>query len=207
MSHIATLLHGPTSPFARKARIEIIERGIDDLVRQVAVTVRVPENEVLLHNPTGKVPALIVNEGPDKGLVLLESSLICEYLDTIGDAPPFLPAEGPARWRERAMDAYAHALMDAIAWRTREFRKPEEFQYRPFIAYEFERAERCFDDLESRVDELSAIPLTHSRILLAICLDYSLFRFPDLDWRPSRPRLADWYARMAARPSFIETAP
>jgi len=207
MSHIATLLHSPTSPFARKARIEIIERGLGDLVQQTAVTVRVPENQVLLHNPTGKVPALIVENGPDKGLVLLESSLICEYLDTIGKAPPLMPAEGAERWRERAMDAYAHALMDAIAWRVREFRKPEEFQYRPFIAYEFERAERCFDDLEALVDELAVIPLSHSRILLAICLDYSLFRFPELDWRPSRPRLAEWHERLAARPSFIETAP
>jgi glutathione S-transferase len=205
--HHATLLFGPTSPFARKARIEIIERGIEDLVRQVPVTVRVPENEVLLHNPTGKVPALVVDDGPNKGLVMVESTLICEYLDTIGDAAPFLPPEGPARWRERAMDAYAHSLMDAIAWRTREFRKPEEFQYRPFIAYEFERAERCFDDLEGRAGELAEVRLSHSRILLAICLDYSLFRFPELDWRPNRPRLAAWYEAIAARPSFTATAP
>ena len=63
------------------------ERGIGELVREVAVTVRTPENEVLNHSPTGKVPALVVDEGPDKGLVLLESSPICEYLDTIGNAP------------------------------------------------------------------------------------------------------------------------
>ena len=205
--HQATLLYGPTSPFARKPRIEIIERGIGALIRQVAVTVRVPENEVLLHSPTGKVPALVVGEEPNKGLVLVESTQICEYLDTIGDAPPLMPAEGPERWRERAMDAYAHSLLDAIAWRVREFRKPEEFQYGPFIAYEFERAERCFDDLESRIEELSSIQLSHSRILLAICLDYSLFRFPGLDWRPSRPRLAEWYEAITPRPSFVATAP
>ncbi len=205
--HQATLLYGPTSPFARKARIEIIERGIQNHVRQVAVTVRTPENEVLLHSPTGKVPALVVDDGLNQGIVMVESTLICEYLDTIGDAPPLMPAAGPERWAERALDAYAHSLMDAIAWRTREFRKPEEFQFRPFIAYEFERAERCFDDLEQRVEELSAAEISHSRILLAICLDYSLFRFPDLDWRPTRPRLADWYARMTARPSFIATKP
>ena len=203
----ATLLYGPTSPFARKARIAIAERGIGDLVRQVAVTVRTPENEVLLHSPTGKVPALVVNEGPEEGVVMVESSLICEYLDTIGDAPPLLPPSGPAHWRERALDAYAHALLDSVAWRTREFRKPEDFQYQPFIAYEFERAERCFDDLESRVDELASVTLSHGRILLAITLDYCLFRFPDLDWRSNRPRLAEWYRGMAERDSFIATAP
>lgn len=162
---------------------------------------------MLQHSPTGKVPALVVNEGPEKGLVLIESTLICEYLDTIGDAAPLLPPARPEHWLERALDAYAHALMDSIAWRTREFRKPEAFQYQPFVAYEHERAERCFDDLEARAGGLAKGPLSHGRILLAIALDYSLYRFPELDWRPARPRLTAWYEDMAARPSFRATAP
>ena len=112
-----THYYGPTSPFARKVRIAVAERDLGQLVREVPVTVRTPGNLVLQVNPTGKVPALVVEEGRDKGLVLLESTLICEYLEQFGDAPPLLPKEGRAHWEERALDAYAHALMDSIAWR------------------------------------------------------------------------------------------
>jgi glutathione S-transferase len=201
------LFHTPTSPFALKVRIAIRERGLTDMVEEIVATVRVPENEVLYHNPTGKVPALVVDEGPDAGLVLVESTLICEYLDQIGDAPPFLPPEGRARWDERALDAYAHALMDSLAWRTREFRKPEADQYGPFIAYEHGRAMRCFAELEGQVDELEQAEVSLSRILLALCLYYQSWRFPDQDWRTTSPRLAAWYERMVARPSFKDTAP
>ena len=87
--------------------IAVAERGLGNLVREVAVTVRTPENLVLGVNPTGKVPCLVVEDGPEKGLVFLESSLICEYLEEHGDAPPLLPGSAPGssagrRGRSRA---------------------------------------------------------------------------------------------------------
>ena len=201
-----TLYYGLTSPFARKVRIAVAERGLGNLVREVAVTVRTPKNLVLGVNPTGKVPCLVVEDGPEKGLVFLESSLICEYLEEHGDAPPLLPPSGPERWRERAFDAYAHALLDSIAWRTREFRKPDEYQYGPFIEYEAERIERCLNDLEGQADMLPGAPLSLGRILLACALDYMLLRFPDWEWRQTYQGLSDWHAAMVQRPSFQATS-
>jgi glutathione S-transferase len=32
-------------------------------------------------------------------------------------------------------------------------------------------------------------------------------RNPDFRWRPGRPKLCDWFGRIAARPSFTLTAP
>lgn len=201
------LFHTPTSPFALKVRVAIRERGLEGMVREVAANVRTPENEVLAHNPTGKVPALVVDEGRDKGLVLLESTIICEYLEQFGDGPGLLPKEGRAMWEERALDAYAHALMDSLAWRTREFRKPEADQYGPFIEYEQGRAMRCFAELEGQMDELERVEISLSRIMLPLCLYYQSWRFPDQDWRTGSPRLAGWYDRMIARPSFAAVLP
>ena len=201
------LFHTPTSPFALKVRVAIRERGLEDLVHEISATVRTPENEVLTHNPTGKVPTLVVDEGRDKGLVLLESTLIGEYLEQFGDAPPLMPKEGRLLWEERALDAYAHALMDSLAWRTREFRKPEADQYGPFIAYEQARAMRCFAELEAQVDELERVEISLSRIMLPLCLYYQSWRFPDQDWRTGSPHLARWYDRMIARPSFQSVLP
>ena len=196
-----------TSPFALKVRVAIRERGLEAIVTEVETKVRGPENEVLEHNPTGKVPALVIDDGSDKGLVLLESTLIGEYLEQFGNAPPLMPKEGRAMWDERALDAYARSLMDSLAWRTREFRKPEADQYGPFIAYEQGRAMRCFAELEGQMDELERLEISLSRIMLVLCLYYQSWRFPDQDWRTDSPRLAGWYERMIARPSFQSVLP
>jgi glutathione S-transferase len=202
-----TLYHTPTSPFARKVRIVLRERGLMDRIYEFHAQLRSAENEVLAVNPTGKVPALTVDEGMQKGLVLLESTTICDFLEELGDAPPLQPKSGPERWHEKGLDSYAHALLDSIAWRSREFRRPEGERSAGFVSYEAERQERCFDDLEKRVDELAAKKISISRILFAVALDFFLLRLPEYDWRPSRPRLAEWHAGMARRPSFEETKP
>lgn len=200
-----TLYHTPTSPFARKVRIVARERGLMDRIYEFHARIRGPENEVLAINPTGKIPALTVDEGAHKGLVLLESTTICDYLDELGDAPPMQSHSGLARWQEKGLDSYAHALLDSIAWRSREFRRPEGERSPGFVSYEAERQERCFDDLEQRADELAAEEVSFSRILFAVALDFFLLRLPEYDWRPNRPRLTEWHARITARPSFQAT--
>lgn len=201
------LYHTVTSPFAMKVRAAIRERGLEPMVQEIAAAVRSPENEVLRHNPTGKVPALVVDEGRDKGLVLLESTLIGQYLDEYGDAQPLTPREGRAMWEERALDAYAHALMDSIGWRSREYRKAEAERHQPFIAYEQERALRCFADLEARAGELARVEVSHARLLLAIACYYQTWRWPEQDWHSGSPRLAEWCDAMTARPSLAAVLP
>ena len=63
-----TLFHSPTSPFARKVRIAVLERGLQDHVTEVIAQIRTPLNEVIPYSATGKIPALSVEDGPDKGL-------------------------------------------------------------------------------------------------------------------------------------------
>jgi glutathione S-transferase len=119
------LYHSPTSPFARKVRIVAHERGLAADIAEVPSQLRTPQNAVLAHSATGKVPCLVVEDGPDRGLVMVESAAVCEYLNTLGDAPSLQPAPGgSAYWREKALDGYAHAFLDSIAWRGREGRRP-----------------------------------------------------------------------------------
>ncbi len=150
------LFQSPTSPFARKVRIVAHERGLTDQITEVPSKLRSPENPVLAYSARGKVPCLVVEEGPDTGLVLIASATVCEYLNQFGDAPSLLPAAGLAYWQEKALDGFAHAFLDSIAWRSREFRPPENERSPGFVAIETERQRRCFADLETRVDELAA---------------------------------------------------
>jgi glutathione S-transferase len=202
--HQMTLYHTPTSPFARKARIVARERGVIDDITEIHAQIRTPQNEVLAISATGKVPALSVDEGPDKGLVLVESAMICEYLCQFGSGPSLA---GIAPWPEKALDGFAHAFLDSIAWRGRDNRRPEGERSPGFVALEAERQRRCLAELERRAEELAATEISLGRILVAVALDFHLLRISGEDWRPAHPRLAEWHVGMAARPSFVDTTP
>jgi glutathione S-transferase len=49
-------------------------------------------------------------------------------------------------------------------------------------------------------------PLNMAQLTLCVALGLEL-RNPDFLWRPGHPKLAAWYERLAARPSFAATAP
>jgi len=48
---------------------------------------------------------------------------------------------------------------------------------------------------------------TLADIALGCALGWLNFRFPSIDWRTPYPNLARHYEKLAARPSFLETAP
>ena len=72
------LLYTGNSPYARRARVAIIEAGLSDRIQQIDIEPRDENIQQLLdHNPSGKVPLLVLDEGGG----LCESLLICHYLD------------------------------------------------------------------------------------------------------------------------------
>lgn len=63
---------------------------------------------------------------------------------------------------------------------------------------------RSLDDLErDSLDDGVDI----GAICVACALGYLDFRYPDEGWRDSRPKLAAWFEKFAARPSMVETLP
>jgi glutathione S-transferase len=80
------IIAGP-SPYARKARIAILEKGI-------ACDIEVdnpwlPDTRVSCANPLGKVPALVL----DDGSVVHDSTVIVEYLETLDVSPALIPTD------------------------------------------------------------------------------------------------------------------
>jgi glutathione S-transferase len=72
----------PTSPYVRKVRACAITREIDGQIELVPTNVAASGPEFVAINPLSKVPALVT----DDGVALFDSPVICEYLDSIGDA-------------------------------------------------------------------------------------------------------------------------
>ncbi|HJV69402.1 glutathione S-transferase C-terminal domain-containing protein, partial [Ideonella sp.] len=44
-------------------------------------------------------------------------------------------------------------------------------------------------------------------IAVGCALGYLDFRYPQIDWRADHPNLHKLYDKLAARPSFVDTAP
>ena len=66
---------------------------------------------------------------------------------------------------------------------------------------------RTLAELESDAIAELASHFDIAAISVACALGYLDFRHPDLQWRASNPKLADWYAEVSQRASMLETQP
>ena len=72
-----------TSPYARLARIVVIEKTLEDRVEIVEAKTRTRDSPYYQINPSGRVPYLV----DDAGNGVEDSALICAYLDSLDDKP------------------------------------------------------------------------------------------------------------------------
>ena len=57
------LRYARNSPFVRKVLVTAIEAGIEDRIEKVATDHMDPNSNLAEHNPLGKVPALVLDDG------------------------------------------------------------------------------------------------------------------------------------------------
>jgi glutathione S-transferase len=193
------LYNNPASPFGRKCRVIARELG---LRLEEIQTSPFQDAHFRRVNPLGKIPALVL----DDGSVLIDSPVICEYLNHVGGGK-FFPGmsilrHSSGRWKALGLQALGDGLADAtVAWVLlgREEQVPEKARAR-----QMETILAALDALE-RV-KFAKDP-TIGEISVACALGYMEFRLTDLDWRSSRPNLSNWYALFCEYPSMKETAP
>ena len=98
-----------TSPFARKARIAMMDKKID-----CETLVDIPweaNNEVPKYNPLGKIPVLIL----DDESTLYDSRVIVEYFDVMSPVARLIPENGRPRLVVKRWEALADGISDAAA--------------------------------------------------------------------------------------------
>ena len=197
------LYMSPASPFARKARIIVRELDLVRLVEEIPTNPATSE-ELRKTNPLGKIPALVL----DDGSTLIDSPVICEYLNELGGGK-FFPGmtiwrEVSGRWRALTLQALGDGIAEAAVARIYEERRPEEVQSKDAIAKYTTVITRSLDALErARFAETPTI----GEIAVACAIGYIDFRLPELNWRDRRPRLRDWYETFAKFPSMQATWP
>src|SRR5687767_2859254 len=128
----------PGSPYARIARIVILEKGLEGRVEIIAARTRLADSPYYRINPSGRVPYLV----RDDGVGLEESALICDYLDRLDGKPVFdLPAADEG-WEARRLEALARSMVDGLAVWSRELARPQDERSPTTLRHEQQRSER-----------------------------------------------------------------
>ena len=191
------------SPYARMARIVVLEKGLANQVEIIAAQTRLADSPYYLINPSGRVPYLV----RDEGVGLEESAVICAYLDQLDGKPLFdLPAGGVA-WDARRLEALARSMLDGLSVWNRELTRPQQERSPAVILHEAQRAGRMVDLWEREIHHApmhGALNMVQITLACALGLDA---RIPDFRWRPGHPKLTGWFEHIAARPSFAATLP
>jgi glutathione S-transferase len=194
------LYYSPTSPYVRKVMACAIARGIDARIERLPTNPHLSPPELVADNPLSKVPCLVT----DDGLALFDSPVICEFLDSIGEALPLFPDHGAARWRALKQQAVADGILDAAVGRRGEMAKPQEVARDAWMARQ--------KDIVARAVALLELDPPHKHvdigsIAVACALGYLDFRYADEPWREGHPRLTAWYGSFSQERAIAATAP
>jgi len=195
----AQLFYSDGSPYARICRMGLRERRLMTDVRETITTLRDPNAVVLTHNPTGRVPALLLGDG----ITLTETTLILKWLDRFGTGPE-LVSENP---RDLAAYGRALGLLDGIAVWNRELRRPPAERSSSVLALEAARANRIADALDKDVSTGLYSVADASMLALLSVLGYAQRRHTIWQWWEGRPNLEQWFTKASARESFAQTLP
>jgi glutathione S-transferase len=193
----------PRSPFVRKVMIAAHELGLVDRFERTRTVVAMlkPNIELLLDNPLGKIPTLVL----DDGTALFDSLTICEYFDHLAGGGKLFPPAGLARAKALTRHALGNGFLDLLVLWRNERDKPAERRTREWLLAFEVKTRATLARLEADAASLGETPFGIGEIAVGCALSYLDFRFAELDWRAGCPRLAAWHEGFRARPSVRAT--
>jgi glutathione S-transferase len=202
------LYYTVNSPYARKVRVVLAERGL--ACDPVLVDFDAPAADFAAANPNLRVPCLV-----DGARTLFESNLIVDYLLQAPGGKP-APAQPPLartlvrpdqRWDDLLVLTTIETLLDSAANSYQLKRDGVTPEQSGTLRRELRRIASELDWLEARIGPEGFVPgvLSIQDLNLAIALLWMDFRKP-VAWR-GRKRLEALVARWEGRPSFQATRP
>ncbi len=202
------IVHGGTpSPFARKVRVAILEKGLDFENQDLVPFPKTPE--LLAMHPLGKIPVL-----EHDGTIVPDSSVICAYLERIHPEPRLYPEDPKDFARALFLEEYADTrLAETIGPVLFErFIKPNFFKQETDTERVREALENeippAFDWLEKQLGDgetLVGPRLSIADVAVGAQLQSLVFAQEAID--DSRwPKLARYASKLHARPSFEKAA-
>ena len=197
------LISATPSPYARKVRIAMVEKGIPfELLTEVPwdSTTTTPR-----HNPLEKLPVLLLDDGSS----VYESSFILEYLELKHPEPPLLPKDMAGHLAARKLEVLCDGICDAVVLSLLENTRangpsPE------WLARQRRKIEGGMAEMAKLVGQQRwavGDGFSLGDIAVGTAAAYVSLRFAPWSWRPLHPDLARFSDRLEARPSFRDSAP
>lgn len=192
-----------TSPYARKVRMVLLEKNIPCEVEWV--NLRTQDHAALAHNPLGKIPVLLRNDGS----AVYDSAVIVQYLEILCPDPAIFPKDPEARIEALRVEALASGIMDTtIAW-VLEQRHAADCQDLNMLQRARGKVTTALSMLQEETrawkDVGSAPVLNLSQIATVSAVGYVDLRAPD--FLVQFPDLLAWMHSMRLRPSVSATLP
>lgn len=198
------LISATPSPYARKVRIVLAEKGIPfELITEVPWD---SSTATPRHNPLEKLPVLIFEDGSSA----YESRYILEVIEARWPEPPLVPAEPWERLAARKVEVIADGVCDASVLLFWERHRPAEHQSAEWIARQRRKVDGGLRALAETAGSREWVVGTRfglADIAAGTVLRYLDVRFPEHPWRAQYPNLVALSARLEARPSFAATVP
>lgn len=197
------LLSATPSPYARKVRIALMEKGIPfELVTEVPwdTTTTTPK-----YNPLEKLPVLIADDGTS----VYESRFILEYLELKHPMPPMLPRDVDGIIAAKRLEVLCDGICDALILMFFE-KQRKEGQSAEWTARQRRKVDGGLREMARLVgDRAFAVGDTFGLgdIAVATVTGYIGVRWPDLGLRSLYPNLAQFSDRMEQRPSLQNSRP
>ncbi len=189
-----------TSPFGRKARIVVQMTGLTARVELVTVDNKSAQYTKI--NPLNKVPAL----ERDDGSILIESSVICAYLASVGESATVMPEDSEERWRALVLEALADGIMEAGILVLLENRRDAAVRSQQWVDFQTAKVNAGLDAIEAQAATFGA--RTDIGVLsVAVCALWLEFRKIVGDVRGGRPNLGAWLEQIETRDFMVSTQP
>ena len=198
------LLSATPSPYARKVRIALAEKGLPfELITEVPWNA---DTTTPQYNPLEKVPVLILEDGT----TVYESRYILEYLEVKFPHPPMFPKAPDDLLAARRLEVLADGICDAAVLVIFERRRPKDCRSVPWEARQRRKIEGGFAEVARLVPaDGYCVGGTFGLgdIAVGSLLDYISLRLPEIDLSDKYANLAGLRERLSRRPSFRDTVP
>ncbi|MFT6045822.1 MAG: glutathione S-transferase [Arenicella sp.] len=194
------LFYSPSSPYARKVLVHMYELGIVEQYQIEAANPLKDSERIRAHNPLGKIPTLVTQEGE----LIADSRTICHFLveSELGREVAYTSS------KYRTFEAVCDGVMDSaylyVMEKNRQDAEQSEFWKQRWI----DSIESALNYLENNIQHFTnQADCNFREVALGCALGYLDFRLIDLPWRDSREKLASWFVEFSRRPSMIATIP
>lgn len=198
------LLYWASCPFASKVLAFLEETRLGPLVELIPLHPYEKGRGLGQFNPLLQIPTLIL----DTGESVINSSVICAYLDELHNGEKRFPASSASKWTALKFQAIGDGIMEASITRVLEEQaRHVKLRSNQWIERQNVKLIHALDYLDKNAHLLSTDFMGIAEITVATALSYLNFRFPGELWGEKRPQIAAWHKTVLGIPSIRNSQP